>query len=84
MKNSEYNPRFDDTDQSELSDLLPDFLNGHLADSDRTKIEAALETNTKLREQLEFQRELQTALRAESLKRDEKAAVGLSARVIRC
>ena len=80
MKNSEHSSQTDHADQSDLSDLLPDFLNGHLSDADRVRVAVALEGSAQLKEQLEFQRALQVALRSEAQQREEIAAVGQVAR----
>lgn len=58
---------------SELTDLLPDFLNGHLDRAQEVTIETALAINPQLQEQLDIQRLLQNALRAESVESDARA-----------
>jgi len=56
-----------------LTDLLPDYLNGHLSNAKREEVEAALEESPRLREQLEFQSRLQIALRANAEVADQAA-----------
>ena len=49
-----------------LTDMLPDYLNGHLSARDAAHVEAALETSESLRKQLQFEQQLQHSLRTES------------------
>ncbi|MEM7219370.1 MAG: hypothetical protein AAF515_13475 [Pseudomonadota bacterium] len=45
---------------------LADYLNGHLSPSERADVERALEGDPELREQLQFETQVQAALRADS------------------
>jgi len=65
---------------AQLSDLLPDFLNGHLGDDEAMRVKEELAANPELRAQLDQQRQLQTALRAESARNDAMAKTVSSSR----
>ncbi|MEM6606642.1 MAG: hypothetical protein AAF671_12835, partial [Pseudomonadota bacterium] len=68
--------------QRQASDMLADYLNEHLDDADREFVELSLARNSELREQLQFERNLGVALRAEaelSYTRDEHRSAGFSA-----
>ncbi len=63
-----------------LADLLPDYLNGHLNDSERAEVDSALERSARMREQLELQSRLQVALRANAETNDQLAVTVASSR----
>ncbi|MEM1145676.1 MAG: hypothetical protein AAGI88_24140 [Pseudomonadota bacterium] len=68
--------------QRQASDMLADYLNEHLDDADREFVELSLARDSALREQLQFERNLGVALRAEaelSDTRDEHRSAGFSA-----
>lgn len=60
---------------ADLVHLLPDYLNGHLGGADLAEFEAQLADNTALQEQLQFERALQAAMRAQARAADENAAI---------
>ena len=55
-----------DTSNTALRDMLADYLNNHLSPSERVRVERALESDADLRDQLQFEQQLQAALRDES------------------
>ena len=55
-------------------ELLADYLNDHLPHAERARMDAALAQSTELQAQLDFARQLQTALRAEAKTADAAAA----------
>ncbi|MEM6302100.1 MAG: hypothetical protein AAF749_10200 [Pseudomonadota bacterium] len=52
--------------QRRASDMLADYLNGHLTESDRQYVESVLASDASLKEQLLFEESLKVALRTES------------------
>ena len=64
--------------RSELTDRLADYLNGHLDPQAKAEMERALAQDEALQEQLQFETNLQQALRAEAREREQMAAAATS------
>ena len=52
--------------KDEMLDLIPDYLEGRLSDKDRARLETAIENNSDIAAEFKFQKNIKTALRADT------------------